>query len=76
MLTGAIVTAENHSIINGLGSAVAEVLAENKPVPMERVGVQDEFGEVGDQEYLVKRFGLTAEAICRKAQAAILRKNG
>jgi transketolase len=72
--TGAIVTAENHNIINGLGSAVAEVLCENLPIPLERVGVQDEFGEVGPQEYLMERFGLTAKTICEKAKKAIARK--
>ncbi len=72
--TGAIVTAENHSIINGLGSTVAEVLVENKLVPMERVGVQDEFGEVGKQDYLMERFGLTAKTIYEKTKIAISRK--
>jgi transketolase len=72
--TGAIVTAENHSIINGLGSAVAEVLGENIPVPLERVGVKDEFGEVGDVEYLAKRFGIKAENIAEAALRAIGRK--
>lgn len=69
---GAIVTAENHSIYNGLGSAVSEVLCETYPVPCVRVGVNDEFGEVGPREYLQERFGLTAEKICqavKKAQA-------
>lgn len=60
----AVVTAENHSIYNGLGSAVAEVLGECCPVPLKRVGVNDEFGEVGPREYLQERFGLTAEKIC------------
>lgn len=72
--TGAIVTAENHSIINGLGSAVSEVLVENMLVPMERVGVKDEFGEVGTVEYLMERFGINAAAICTKAKEAIARK--
>lgn len=72
--TGAIVTAENHNVINGLGSAVAEVLSENYPAPLERVGVQDEFGEVGDQHYLMQRFGLTAETIVGKALKAYQRK--
>ena len=72
--TGAIVTAENHSIINGLGSAVAEVLAENIPVPMERVGVKDLFGEVGPVDYLAKRFELTAEDIAEKVRKAMSRK--
>jgi transketolase len=72
--TGAIVTAENHSIINGLGSAVAEVLSENTPVPLERVGVNDEYGEVGDIEYLARRFGLKADNIADAALKAIKRK--
>ena len=72
--TGAIVTAENHNIINGLGSAVAEVLSENCCVPLERVGVNDRFGEVGDVGYLMKTFGLTAEDIMKKADKAIARK--
>ncbi|MDD4188915.1 MAG: transketolase C-terminal domain-containing protein [Eubacteriales bacterium] len=72
--TGAIVTAENHNIINGLGSAVAEVLVENIPVPMERVGAQDEFGEVGPQNYLMERFNLTSKTIYEKAKRVISRK--
>lgn len=72
--TGAIVTAENHSIINGLGSAVAEVLSEHCPIPMERVGVDDQFGEVGPANYLKERFGLTADNICAKARKAMDRK--
>jgi transketolase len=72
--TGAIVTCENHNVINGLGSAVAEVLAENCPVPMERVGVQDLFGEVGSVDYLQKRFAMTAEDIAAKAEKCLARK--
>ena len=72
--TGAIVTAENHSIVNGLGSAVAEVLVRNRPVPMEMVGVNDEFGEVGPQDYLMKRFGLTDDDVYAKVKRAIARK--
>lgn len=72
--TGAIVTAENHNIINGLGSAVAEVLSENIYAPLERIGVNDRFGEVGDVGYLMKTFGLTAEDIADKARKAISRK--
>ncbi|MDD4583425.1 MAG: transketolase C-terminal domain-containing protein [Eubacteriales bacterium] len=72
--TGAIVTAENHNIINGLGSAVAEALSENFPVPLERVGIKDLFGEVGSVEFLKKRFQLTAEEIANRAQKAISRK--
>ena len=72
--TGAVVTAENHNVINGLGSAVAEVLVERCPVPMERVGVQDLFGEVGDVSYLQKRFGLTSDNIVQKARLVLERK--
>jgi len=74
--TGAIVTAENHNVINGLGSAVAEVLVENRPVPMERIGAQDVFGEVGQIDYLKERFELTAEYIAKKALKVIERKKG
>jgi len=73
--TGAVVTAENHNAIGYLGSAVAEVLGEHFPAPLERVGVRDRFGEVGSQEYLMDRFGLTAEAIRQKALRAVARKN-
>lgn len=73
--TKAIVTAENHSIINGLGSAVAEVIAENIPVPMERVGVKDLFGEVGPVDYLMKRFELTADDIIKSVKRVLERKD-
>ena len=72
--TGCVVTAENHNVINGLGSAVADVLASACWAPLEKVGVQDEFGEVGPVDYLQERFGLTAQAICEKAKKAIARK--
>ena len=71
---GAILTCENHQIINGLGSAVAEVLAENYPTPMLRVGVKDLFGEVGSQAYLTERFGLSAESICEHARKLVSKK--
>jgi len=60
---GAIVTAEEHSILGGLGSAVAEVLAEKMPTPMRRVGVKDKFGQSGDPKELLKLYNLTAEDI-------------
>lgn len=72
--TGAIVTAENHNIINGLGSAVAEVLAETVPTPMERVGVKDHFGEVGKKDFLMEKFGLKAQNIVDAALRVIERK--
>ncbi|MDK2953865.1 MAG: transketolase [Kosmotoga sp.] len=72
--TGAVVTAENHNIHNGLGSAVAEVLVENCPVPMERVGVLDLFGEVGSVDYLKKRFQLTSNDIVKSVKKVLSRK--
>lgn len=74
--TGFIVTCENHQIYNGLGSAVAEVLCENRPVPMKRIGVNDEFGEVGTEDYLKERFGLTAENIHKQVIALLAKENG
>ncbi|KUO50360.1 MAG: transketolase [Desulfitibacter sp. BRH_c19] len=61
--TGCVVTAEEHSIIGGLGSAVAEVLGEKCPVPLERVGIMDTFGESGKPDELLKKYGLTKENI-------------
>ena len=62
-LTGVVVTAEEHSIIGGLGSAVAETLSENLPTPLKRVGVADQFGTSGKPAELLQHFGLTPEAI-------------
>lgn len=72
--TGAIVTVENHNVINGLGSAVAEVLAEYYPAPLEKVGVKDVFGEVGSMDYLKNLFKLTSEEIVICSKKAIARK--
>ena len=72
--TGAIVTAENHNVINGLGAAVAEVLVREHPAPVEMVGVQDEFGEVGKLAYLAERFGLKAENIADAVRRVLKRK--
>jgi transketolase len=69
--TKGIVTAEEHSIIGGLGSAVAEVVVENCPVKVERIGVNDTFGESGTGEALLEKYGLTAENICEKAKKII-----
>ena len=66
--TKGFVTAENHNIIGGLGSAVAEILVENYPVPLRRVGVEDRFGQVGTLDYLQKEYKLTAEEILKKAK--------
>ncbi len=74
--TGAFVTCENHQVVNFLGSAVAEVLAEEHPALLRRIGIQDEFGEVATQEYLMERFGLTSPNIVKAAQEVVARKKG
>ena len=72
--TGAIVTAENHNVTCGLGSVVANCLAKNCPTIQEFVGVQDLFGEVGPQDYLMDRFGLRAANIVEAVKKAVSRK--
>jgi transketolase len=72
--TKALVTAENHNIYGGLGSAVAEAAAKTTPVPIEMVGVTDRFGQVGTEDYLKKEYGLTADAIVEAAKRAVSRK--
>lgn len=71
--TGAVLTVENHNIIGGLGSAVAEVLSEKCPVPLLRMGINDRFGEVGTQAYLMEKFGLTAPHIVENAKRLLKR---
>jgi transketolase len=71
---GAIVTAEEHSIIGGLGGAVAEVLAEAAPVPLVRIGVKDTFGTSGDQEGLLKHYGLSAADIVAAVKEVMKKK--
>ncbi|TRZ67912.1 MAG: transketolase family protein [Comamonadaceae bacterium] len=72
--TGAIVTAEDHNILGGLGSAVAEVLVQHLPCPMEFIGVRDVFGESGEPDELAEKYGLTAPFIESAALRAIWRK--
>ncbi len=72
--TKAIVTAENHNIYGGLGSAVAEAAAKTTPTPIEMVGVQDEFGQVGTEDFLRKEYNLTSDAIVDAAKRAVSRK--
>lgn len=72
--TGAIVTAEEHSVIGGLGGAVAEVVCETNPVPVLRVGVEDEFGKSGPALELLHIFGLDAAHIAEKAKQAVKMK--
>jgi len=66
--TGAVVTAEEHTVLGGLGGAVAEVLAQTHPVPMRMVGVQDQFGTSGDPAELLKAFHLMPEDIVKAAK--------
>lgn len=73
--TGCIVTAEEHQVHGGMGSAVAECLAVNCPVPMEMVGVQDSFGESGQPQELMDKYGLNQENIEAKIRAVLKRKN-
>lgn len=72
--TGAIVTAENHNKIGGLGSAVAEVLAEHAAVPFKRIGVPDCFGEVGDRRFLSDKFGISGKHIVEAVKHVIAGK--
>ncbi len=72
--TGCCVTAEEHSIIGGLGSAVAEVLCANAAAPLERVGTNDTFGESGKPDELMAKYGLTAEHIAEAAKKSISRR--
>ena len=69
--TGAIVTAEEHNIIGGLGSAVSEVVSENYPVPVLRVGIKDVFGESGKPADLLEKYGLTANEIVKTVKKAM-----
>ena len=74
--TGCMVTAEEHNIIGGLGSAVCEALAESCPIPVLRVGVEDKFGASGKAMEMMKVYGLTPEHIAEKAKLAVsLKKN-
>lgn len=72
--TGCFVTAENHNVLGGLGSAIAEAAAQTCPVPIEMVGVKDRFGQVGTVDFLKKEYGLTAIDILDAARKALARK--
>lgn len=72
--TGCVVTAEEHQLAGGMGSAVAEVLAQNFPVPMEMVGINDTFGESGQPRELMEKYGITSKQIFEKALKVIERK--
>lgn len=75
-LTGAVVTLEEHQVSAGAGSAVVEVLAQNYPVPVEFVGMQDNFGESGEPSELVKKFGMDVNTIKKAIKKVMGRKNG
>jgi transketolase len=72
--TGAVVTVEEHQIIGGLGSAVAECLSENHPVPLKRVGINDRFGESGDPNELLEKFGLIHTNIAKSVRELLASK--
>jgi transketolase len=73
--TGAIVTAESNVIFGGLGSAVAEVLVENVPIPMQRIGVRDTFTESGPYLDILKKYGMSAKHIAEAVRKVIARKH-
>lgn len=73
-LTGSVVTLEEHQVMGGAGSAVAEVLAQNYPVPIEMVGMRDSFGESGDPDQLIKKFGMDKDAIKQAIHKVLKRK--
>lgn len=73
-LTGAVVTLEEHQVMGGAGSAVAEVLAQNFPVPIEMIGMQDSFGESGEPEQLMKKFHMDTESIKAAIKKVLTRK--
>lgn len=73
---GAMVSVEDHSVIGGLGGAIAECLTQYAPIPLERVGVPDCFGESGEQDELYAKYGLTAENIVKATLRALSRKRG
>ncbi|MBC8252485.1 MAG: transketolase family protein [Ardenticatenia bacterium] len=73
--TGGIVTAENHNIYGGLGSAVAEVLAEHAPALMKRVGIQDCYGECGGNAELLCKYGMSPQHIAEAAQSVLQGRN-
>lgn len=74
--TGFVVTVENHSIIGGLGSAVCEVLSEKMPTPVYRIGINDEFGQSGEQRELMKFYGLTSDKLAEKVKCKVQSAKG
>ena len=74
--TGAIVTAEEHQLAGGLGSAVAETIVAGTPVPVEMIGVKDSFGQTGTPEQLLQHFGLKSTNIIQAVKKVLQRKKG
>ncbi len=74
--TGAIVTAEEHQIRNGVAAMVSQVVGSKHPVPMGAVGMRDQYAESGRWDELLQRYGLTAEEIVRQVKAVLARKQG
>lgn len=72
--TGVIVTVEEHQVMGGMGSAVAEVIAKNYPVPIEMIGIQDRWGESGEPDELVEHFGLGVDSIVKAVRKVLKRK--
>ena len=73
--TGAVVTAENHNIYGGLGSAVSEVLGENFPVPVKRIGIRDVLNEAGTNQELLEKYSMSHNHIAAAAREVIKRKS-
>ena len=71
----AVVTVEEHSIIGGLGGTVSELLSRTNPTPMEYVGVQDSFGESGEPDEIMEKYGLTIQNVVGAARRVIKRKS-
>jgi transketolase len=72
--TGCVVSCENHNVLGGLGSAIAECLTKNKPVPVEYIGIQDRFGEVGKLPYLIDEMKMSSKYIVEAAKKVVGRK--
>jgi len=72
--TGGIVTAEEHTVVHGIGGAIATAIAANHPVPMAYIGVQDVFGESGEADELLHKYGLTTENIVDAAHGVMKRR--
>ena len=71
---GALVTVEEHTVVGGLGGAVSEYLTESCPVPVLKVGVQDTFGESGEPEEILEKYGLTSEEVIKKVRKVLTLK--